>query len=422
MERGEGMTEYSWLAVDKKGNEKKGTMEARTDEVVYDSLKSEGLIPIRIRKQSVWTREINVSLEPKRIKSRELSVFCRQFVSIINAGIPIKRALQMLYEQTENKFLKNGIYEVMVKLESGSSLAEAMASQKKVFPSMLVNMVEAGESSGSLDVSFLRMASHFEKEARLKSMVKKATIYPVILVFVVIGVLAVMLTFVIPQFVTMFSSIDVEMPAVTRMVMEASDFTRRYWYVLLTMLLLILFGCKGFSATGKDRLMIDFLKMKLPVFGKLTVKTECSKMARTLGTLLAAGVPLVEALEITSRSLDNIHFKNAVLTAREEVMSGVPFSQPLTQSGIFPPVVWHMIGIGEDTGTMEEMMGKLADYYEEEVELATQSVMAALEPLIIVVMAVIVGFLVVSVILPLAALYDGLDSTAELLKLWETVL
>ncbi|MDO4555005.1 MAG: type II secretion system F family protein [Lachnospiraceae bacterium] len=403
------MAEFSWLAVDSLGNEQKGSMEANDQMRVYESLKSKGLIPIEVKEQSILNKDLDITIG-KKVKPRELSIFCRQFVSIITAGVAIKEALSMLHEQTENKHLKKAIWEVMVELEGGSGLAEAMAMQDKIFPPILVNMVEAGENSGSLDTSFARVATHFEKEAHLKSMVQKATVYPIILVFVTIAVIIVMLTFVIPQFVTMFQDLDTQMPAVTLMVMGASDFLIHYWYILLAVVALIFAGLQMFIRTPDGRSIVDNIKIRIPIFGKLVKKTACAKMARTLSTLLAAGVPLVQALEMTATNMDNVHYKEAVLDAREEVMKGIPFSQPLQKAGhLFPPVTYHMISIGEDTGNLEGMMDKLADYYDEEVEMTTQSVMAAIEPLIIVVMAFVVGFIVIAVLLPMTTLYDTLS-------------
>ena len=404
------MAEYSWLAVDNFGNEQKGAMEANNPDRVFENLKNKGLIPIQVKEQNVLNKDLDITFG-KKVKERELSVFCRQFVSIITAGVAIKEALTMLHEQTENKYLKKAIWDVMVELEKGSSLAEAMATQSKIFPAILVNMVEAGENSGSLDTSFARVATHFEKEAHLKSMVKKATVYPVILIFVTIAVVLVMLTFVIPQFASMFQELDTEMPGITKMVLSASNFTIHYWYLLVAFAAALVMGFQLFKSTAYGRALVDKVKLKIPLFGKLTTKTACAKMARTLSTLLAAGVPLVEALDMTSRNMDNVYYKQAMFDAREDVMRGVPLSQPLQKAGkLFPPVVYHMISIGENTGNIEGMMDRLADYYDEEVQMTTEAVMSAIEPLIIVVMALIVGFIVISVILPMSTLYDAVLS------------
>lgn len=407
--RGESMPGFSYVAVDKRGKEKRGSLEAETRERALEQLKAEGLIPVSVREQGALNKEIDFSIG-KKVKPRDLSVFCRQFVSITQAGVPMKEALQMLSEQTENKWLKRAISEVLLNVEKGNTLADSMRSQPDIFPPMLVNMVEAGEQSGSLEMAFSRMAVHFEKEAKLKATIKKATIYPIILVIAAIGVIAVMLLFVIPIFIDMFADLDIEMPAITMFVMNSSKWMTSHWYVVLAIIVGVVAAYKLIYRTTQGRLTIDRIKMKMPLFGKLTVKTACSQFARTMSTLLMSGISTIDALETTSKIVNNIHYTNAMLKAREEVMKGIPLSEPLEASGIFPPMVYHMTGIGEETGNVEEMLEKMADYYDEEVEMTTQSVLAAMEPIIILFMALIIGTLVIAVISPIASMYNGLDN------------
>lgn len=403
------MPGFSYVAVDKRGKEKRGSLEAETRERALEQLKAEGLIPVSVREQGDLNKEIDFSIG-KKVKPRDLSVFCRQFVSITQAGVPMKEALQMLSEQTENKWLKRAISEVLLNVEKGNTLADSMRSQPDIFPPMLVNMVEAGEQSGSLEMAFSRMAVHFEKEAKLKATIKKATIYPIILVIAAIGVIAVMLLFVIPIFIDMFADLDIEMPAITMFVMNSSKWMTSHWYVVLAIIVGVVVAYKLIYKTTQGRLTIDRIKMKMPLFGKLTVKTACSQFARTMSTLLMSGISTIDALETTSKIVSNIHYTNAMLKAREEVMKGIPLSEPLEASGIFPPMVYHMTGIGEETGNVEEMLEKMADYYDEEVEMTTQSVLAAMEPIIILFMALIIGTLVIAVIWPIASMYNGLDN------------
>lgn len=403
------MPGFSYVAVDKRGKEKRGSLEAETRERALEQLKAEGLIPVSVREQGALNKEIDFSIG-KKVKPRDLSVFCRQFVSITQAGVPMKEALHMLSEQTENKWLKRAISEVLLNVEKGNTLADSMRSQPDIFPPMLVNMVEAGEQSGSLEMAFSRMAVHFEKEEKLKATIKKATIYPIILVIAAIGVIAVMLLFVIPIFIDMFADLDIEMPAITMFVMNSSKWMTSHWYVVLGIIVGVVAAYKLIYRTTQGRLTIDRIKMKMPLFGKLTVKTACSQFARTMSTLLMSGISTIDALETTSKIVNNIHYTNAMLKAREEVMKGVPLSEPLEASGIFPPMVYHMTGIGEETGNVEEMLEKMADYYDEEVEMTTQSVLAAMEPIIILFMALIIGTLVIAVIWPIASMYNGLDN------------
>lgn len=403
------MPGFTYVAVDNRGKEKRGSIEADNKEKVVDILKNDGLIPVSVKEQGALNKDIDFSIG-KKVKPRDLSVFCRQFVSITQAGVPMKEALQMLSEQTENKWLKRAISEVLLSVEKGNTLADSMRGQSDIFPPMLINMVEAGENSGSLEMAFSRMAVQFEKEAKLKATIRKATIYPIILIIAAIGVVAVMLLFVIPIFIDMFADLDVEMPGITMWVMNTSEWMTEHWYMILGLIILVIVAYKMIYKTEQGRLAIDRVKMKMPLFGKLTVKTACAQFARTMSTLLSSGISTIDALETVSKIVNNIHYTNALLKAREEVMKGIPLSEPLTASKIFPPMVCHMTGIGEETGNIEEMLEKLADYYDEEVEMTTQSVLAAMEPLIIVFMAVVVGTLVVAVVSPIGAMYNGLDN------------
>ena len=403
------MPGYSYVAVDQRGKEKRGRIEAENRDAVSQQLKKDGLFPVEIKEHGILNKDIDLSIG-KKVKPRDLSVFCRQFVSITQAGVPMKEALQMMTEQTENKWLKKATADVLLNVEKGNTLADSMAAISDVFPPMLVNMVAAGESSGSLDMSFERMATHFEKEAKLKATIRKATIYPIILIFAVIGVVAVMLLYVIPIFIDMFADLDIEMPALTMGVMNLSKWTASHWYVILVVVAAVVAAYRLIYNTDQGRLKIDYIKMKIPLFGKLTVKTACAQFARTMSTLMGAGISTTECLDTCTKIINNIHYKNALQKAKEEVMKGIPLSEPLAASEVFPPMVCHMTGIGEETGNMEEMLSKLADYYDEEVEITTQSVLAAMEPLIIVFMALIVGTLVIAVIMPIRNMYEGLDN------------
>ena len=402
------MPGFSYVAVDQTGRETKGSMDAENRERAAEQIRKSGLVPLSIKEQGVLNKEIDFSLG-RKVKPRDLSVFCRQFVSITQAGVPMKEALQMLAEQTENKWLKRAITDVLTNVEKGNTLADSMMAYQDIFPGIMVSMVRAGESSGNLEMAFSRMAVHFEKQAKLKATIRKATIYPIILICAAIGVVAVMLLFVIPIFIDMFADLDVEMPALTMAVMNTSRWTASHWYVILIVIVAVVAAYHAFYRTDDGRRIIDEIKMHMPLFGKLTVKSACAEFARTMSTLLAAGLSTVNCLDIVSGIIKNIHYVNALQKAKEEIMKGIPLSEPLQSSGIFPPMVYHMTGIGEETGNIEEMLSKLADYYDEEVEITTQSILAAMEPLIIVFMAIIVGTLVIAVILPIGAMYEGLD-------------
>ena len=402
------MPGYFYIVADKSGKEKRGKVEAANKESAKEFLKKDGYVILSLEEQS---RQLDVAVSfGKKLSPRDLSVFCRQFVSILEAGVAMKEALVMLEEQTENKKLKKSIAQVLTSIEKGNTLADAMRGEGDIFPSMLISMVEAGESAGNLEMAFSRMAEQFEKDAKLRATIRKATVYPIILVLACIGVIGVMLLYVIPIFIDMFKEIDMEMPPFTMFVMGLSEWAGTHIYLIVAVFAALFAGYKAYYRTEAGRKNIDAIKRKLPLFGQLVVKSNCSRFVRTASTLLAAGVPMVDCLDIVSRIVTNVHYAIAIQNAREEVMKGIPLSEPLRDAGIFPPMVYDMTGIGEETGNIEQMLHKLADYYDEEVEITTQTILAAMEPLIIVFMAVVVGSLVIASILPIAAMYEGLDT------------
>ncbi len=403
------MAAYNYLAVDRAGRDRKGSIEAETAELAREQLKADGLMVLSVGEQSLLTRDLNISIGGKP-KPRDMSIFCRQFVSIIEAGVTVIDALDMLSVQTENKILKNAIAESKSAVEKGESLANAMRLNRKVFSDMFITMVEAGEASGSLDISFTRMAVQFEKDARLKSLIKKASIYPTVVAVVAVVVVIALLTFVVPTFEQMFDELGTELPAITRFIVTLSGFMQKWWYLVVAGIVLLVVGLRFFRKSDAGRRVFGKLAMKLPLFGKLTVKTACSRLSRTLSTLLAAGLPLIDALEITSNTMTNVYFRDAIQDAKESVAMGTALSDPLERGKLFPPLVWHMLKIGEESGNIEAMLDKLADYYDEEVEIATQSLMAALEPAIIIFLAVIIGTIIISIISPMAQMYTGLQN------------
>ena len=401
------MAEFHYRVIGPDGKEKKGSMEAKTADQVTMQLKAQKNIVLSVEEANLMSRDINLSFG-KAVKARDFSIFCRQFVSIIRAGVSVINALEMMRDQTENKTLKNALKGVHEDVSKGEALAMAMKKRAKVFPSMLCNMVEAGEASGSLDVAFDRMAVQFEKEDKLKQSVKKAMIYPVVLVVVMIGVLFLMMVWVIPNFMGMFAELDAEMPATTQLVINMSDFVIAKWWLILLVAAAVFAAVKLYAGTPNGKFVLGGLKLKIPVLGKLQMKSECARLGRTLCTLLSAGVPMIDALEITSRSMENVHYKKALADAKEQVMRGVPLSRPLKTCGLFPPMVIHMVAIGEETGNIESMLENVANYYEDDVQVATEQMMALMEPMIIVVMAVVVGFMIMAILQPMFTLYESI--------------
>ena len=402
------MATYQYAAVDKFGKEKKGSIDATTPDRAASMLKGEGLLPVKITEQNIFNKDLNIG--GSKVKSRELAVFCRQFVSIINAGVPIMDALGMMEEQTENKQFKKAIGEVRTSVAKGETLGNSMRQRTDVFPTMLINMVDAGEASGSIDVSFTRMAVQFEKDAHLAGLVKKAMIYPIVVFVVAIAVCVVLLVKVVPTFMEMFKDMDIKMPGITTFVVNASDWLKANWFIAIGVIAIIAIGIKIFTTTQTGTIFFATAAIKLPALKNFTIKSASSRLARTLSTLTAAGISMIDSLDITAKTMSNYLFKQAVYECKEEVKKGVPLSEPLKRCGLFPPMVIHMTKIGEETGDLEAMLTKMADYYDEEVENATQALMAALEPVIILMMAGICGVIIGAVVAPMGALYSGLDN------------
>ena len=401
------MPGYVYRAIGPDGKEKKGNITATNQDQAASKLKADGLIVMKLEPESALNKEITFGTPS--VKARDYAVFCRQFVAILKAGVSAINALQMMSEQTENKALKAASIGLVDDLGKGETLSGAMKKQK-VFPSIFVNLVAAGEATGSLETAFERMAIQFEKEAKLKAIIKKATIYPVIVLIVAVGVIIAMMTFVIPNFMAMFEDIDVELPATTRAVVAMSDFVVAYWWLIGIVVIAIVIGLKVYGQTIGGRTLFGTLKLKLPGMGQLQTKTNCATFARTLSTLLRAGVPMLESLEITGNSMDgNILFQRAVYQARDQVGNGVSLSKPIKMCGLFPPMVVHMISIGEETGELENMLENIAEYYEEEVAEATEQMMAVMEPLIIIILAVVVGGIIMAILQPMLTMYDAID-------------
>lgn len=372
-------------------------------------LKAQGLIVLDVTEQNALTKDISIDIGGKPT-ARDLSVFCRQFASITRAGVTIIEALRMLAEATENKKMQKALMNVRADVEKGETFADSLAKHPAVFPELLIQMARAGESSGSLETSMERMAIQFEKSAKTKALVKKAMIYPMVVMIVAIAVVIVMLLVVIPSYTDMFEQLGAEAPGITLAVIAMSDFLKNYWFIIIPVVIGIVFLIKAYAKTYSGKHLFGKSQLKIPAVKNLVVKNASAMMARTLSTLLTAGVPLNEAVGIVADTMTNIWFKEALHDATEQIMVGVPLSQPLQNCGLFPPMVYYMVRIGEEAGLTEEMLNKLADYYEEEVELAVQSLMAAMEPMIIIVLAVVVGGLIAACMAPMMTMYEALDN------------
>lgn len=401
------MPSFKYTAYGKDGKEIKGSIEADDKQDALAQLKSGGSIPISVEEEGMFDKDLNFSFGGgKKVSPRDLSVFCRQFVSITTAGVAIVDALEMLADQTENKTLQEAISDTKTSVQKGETLAESMAKQGKVFPPIMINMIAAGEASGNLETAFERMGTQFEKQTKLNALVKKSMIYPIALLVVIIGVVIAMMILVIPTFSDMYADMDQELPALTRALVACSDFVVGKWYVLIAVIAVLIVAFKVFAATKQGTYLLADLSIKAPIFGNLTVKSASANFARTLSTLTASGISMIEALEISGKTMKNVIFKDAIMEAKEKVAQGRPLSEPLRNGKVFPNMIVHMIGIGEETGNMEDMLVTAATYYEEEVEVTTQSVAAVVEPLIIVIMAAIVGTIIMAILIPMFGMYD----------------
>lgn len=399
------MAQYNYKAMDKNGKAKKGSIEAINLDKAKEKQKSEGLIVQDIKEQGAGKKGGG-----KKVKDKDLAVFCKQFSAVLNAGVTIISALEMMSEQLENKTLKRALQEAQSYVQKGGTLADAFKLNPKVFPPIMINMTAAGEMSGNLEICFDRLTTHFETANALHSKVKGAVTYPIVILIVVVAVVAVLLVGVIPQFSQMFDDLGSELPAATQMLVNLSNFLQHKWYILVIIVAAIVFGLKAFGKTEPGSLMYAKIGIKFPLFGNLTIKSAAATFSRTMATLMASGISLIDAVEQVAKMINNRIIREALLDAKTQIAKGVPLSKPLRDCGIFPPMLPQMTKIGEETGNIEDMMDKVADYYEMEVNDATDALTAAMEPLIIVIMGVVVGGIVMAIYSPMLSMYDAIDS------------
>ena len=401
------MAQFNYKAIDKNGKNKKGTIDAADREKAQEKLKAEGL-SITELSDAGDARPVNIGR--KKVKSRDLSILCKQMVSILNAGVTVITALEMLSEQMDNKTLKSAIVEAKIYVEKGGNLSDAMRLNPNVFPPIMINMVAAGEASGSLETSFERLSIHFEKDDALKGKIKGALTYPIMVMIVAVLVVIVVMVAVIPNFVTMFEDMGTQLPLATRIMMAGSDFILTKWYILIALIVGIAVVCKMFFATPTGQMFSAKVAINAPIFSDLVIKSNASRFARTLSTLMGAGIPMLDAIEQVAKMMDNKIFRDGLMNTKAQVAKGMPLSKPLKDMEVFPTMLVQMVKIGEETGNIEDMMEKVADLYDREVDLATESLTQAMEPITMVVMACIVGMIVAAVYGPILAMYEGIDN------------
>jgi len=391
---------YLWEARTKKGEARKGEIEAEDEAAVRAQLRRQNLKAGSIKKKPKDLLENIPFLQP-RIKEKDVVVFARQFSTMIDAGLPLIQCLNILGSQEQNKTFAGVITSVKEDIEGGSTLTDALKKHPKVFDDLFVNLVSAGEAGGMLDTVLARLSAYMEKAIALKRKIKGAMTYPASILVVSIGVVVLLLVKVIPVFQELFSSMGHALPAPTQFVVDASGFMRNYILHMIGALIVFVFAFRRYYRTERGRLNIDTMILKVPVFGPLLRKVAVAKFTRTLSAMITSGVPILEGLDVVSKTAGNRLVENALMETRRSISEGKTIAEPLKETAIFPPMVVQMIGVGEATGALDTMLEKIADFYDDEVDAAVSAMTALLEPFMMVFLGVVVGGIIIAMYLPI---------------------
>ena len=398
------MATFAYVGRTRSGAVKKGELSAKTRDEAVDQLRKQSVVVTSLEEKKGGAGGFNVNLSfGSGLTDKDLVVFTRQFGTMINAGLPLVQCLEILSTQSENKVLRETIGEVKTQVEAGSTFSDALRRHPKVFDDLYVNLVHAGEVGGLLDTILTRLAKYIEKAMKLKGQIKSAMIYPAAILGVAVVVIAVLMIWVIPIFAKMFNELSggkMGLPGPTQLVIDISNIFTSYWWVMLLGTGAVVFGIKKYYSTSQGRMAIDKLLLKTPVFGDLIRKASVAKFTRTLGTLLASGVPLLDGMTICAKTSGNKVIEETLISARTSISGGKTIADPLAASGVFPKMVTHMIAVGESTGALDAMLGKIADFYEDEVDQAVASLTSLLEPIMMVFLGIVIGFIVVAMYLP----------------------
>ena len=394
------MPVYQWVGTNRKNETRKGEMEAANEEAVRSNLNRLRITPNKIKKKPKDLLE-NVSWLQPKVVEKDIILFARQFSTMIDAGLPIIQCLEILHVQQQNKTFKRMIKEIKEQVESGATLAEALKRFPKQFDDLFVNMIAAGEAGGILDAILRRLAAYMEKAAKLKSQVKGAMTYPVVTLIIAVLVLGVILVFVIPVFEEMFADFGGELPVPTQIVVRASEIVKSKILYIIIGIFIFGFAARKFYATEKGQDFMDDLQLKIPVIGELLRKVAVAKFTRTMGTMLASGVAILEALDIVAKTAGNRTIEKAIYDVRSGIAEGRTMADPLQESGVFPAMVCQMISVGESTGALDAMLEKIADFYDEEVDQAVENLTSLIEPFMLVFLGTTIGGLVVAMYLPI---------------------
>lgn len=390
------MSVFVWEGRYADGSIKKGEIEAQNKASATMILRRQRILPTKVK-----AKPKQIVLFTPKIKTKDLVIFTRQFATMINAGLPLVQCLDILASQQPNPSFKKILSQIKTDVEGGATFADALNKHPSVFDDLFVNLVAAGELGGVLDTILERLSEYLEKNEALKNKVKGAMTYPSIVSAVAIGVVAVLMLFVIPTFQDLFSQFGAALPGPTQIVVSLSHFTQSYWIVMLALVIILYIAFKWFKSQEKGKFYLDTLALKLPIFGNLLRKVAVAKFTRTLGTMISSGVPIMDGLEITSKTAGNKIVENAIVKVRSSISQGKTMSEPLGESGIFPGMVVQMVAVGEATGAMDQMLSKIADFYDAEVDNAVDALTSALEPLMMVFLGGIIGFVLIAMYMPI---------------------
>jgi type IV pilus assembly protein PilC len=403
------MSTYVFKAIDLAGVKAKGEVEADSKQAVSDQLKSRGLVVLDIADKHS-SREINLTFF-ESVNATELAVFARQLATMISSGMSILRALYVLEEQTESKMLKETIVATRKDVEAGLSLSDAMARHPKVFSTLFVAMTQAGEAGGVLEGSLIRVADQLEKDASLKRQIKSAMIYPILVVVVAVGIMLALCAFLIPVFINVFKEFGGELPAITKVSVFASEVVTGYYWAMFLVTGAVVFTFIKWKKTTWGRKQWDHFRLHIPMkIGTIVQEVAVARWSRTLASLTSAGVPLLLALDITGRTGGNVAIEEAMAGVIDSVKRGGTIAAPLAQAPIFPMMVTHMVGVGEETGALDAMLDKVAEFYEDRVDASVKALTSIMEPIMIMVIGSLVGFIVISMYLPLFEVYNHIES------------
>jgi type IV pilus assembly protein PilC len=394
------MPVYLWQAETRKGEKKKGEIESANEAALRGILRRQGLTSITIKPKPKDLEDYLPFLK-KKVKEKEVVIFCRIFSTMINAGLPLIQCLELLAQQEQNKTFAKVIRSIKEDIEGGSTLSDALKKHPQIYDELFVNLVSAGESGGILDVILQRLSNYMEKAMKLKSKVKGAMTYPASVLVISIAVVALLLVKVIPVFQKMFEGFGSQLPGPTQFLINVSQVAQKYFLVAIVGIVIAIFAFRRFYKTEKGTLLIDDLILRAPVFGPLLKKVAVARFSRTMSTMMASGVPILEGLAIVSKTAGNKIIENALMRVRKSISEGKTIAEPLMETGIFPPMVVQMIAVGEATGALDTMLGKIADFYDDEVDAAVDAMTALLEPFMMVFLGGVVGGMIIAMYLPI---------------------